>query len=235
MRNALAFLLSVLFILFLMLLVFGLGLGLVTLFIAGVARVLRWLYPLTFFEAMLLGAVLSACTVYVVLGVIRFFFPIDSLRFPSINSAEEDSTAAKEYKRIASTRFYKSAAVRTWEAWLCEEIANDIYVEFQDEPRTVSNMNESQVQELAVRLSELALTILKRKTARARDLTMNVGALKRELQRMGQRAYDDKILHLAATAINLNLDYYAEDIHDVIRTQSWQMLADVPIAEDSAS
>jgi hypothetical protein len=99
---------------------------------------------------------------------------------------------------------------------------------FQDEPRTVSNMNDTQVQELALRLSDLALAIIKRKTGRARDLTVNLSTLKRELQRVGQRAYDDKILQLAVNAININMDYYENELFEVIRTQAWDELADVP-------
>jgi hypothetical protein len=231
MRNLLGFLLTLLLILLVLLLIFGVGFGLVTLFVTGVAWVLRWAFPFTVFEAMLLGAVLSACTLYVVLGIIRFFFPVESLRLPTMGGEEEEDGEVKAYKRIATSRFYKSTETRTWEAWLREEIANDIYVEFQDEPRTVSNMNETQVQELSIRLSELALTILKRKTARVRDLTMNVSTLKRELQRMGQRAYDDKILQLAVNAINTNVDFFEEDILEVIRTQSWQAPADTPVTE----
>lgn len=232
MKNLLGFLLPALLVLLILLLIFGAGFSLVTLFVAGIARILRWVYPLTLFESLLLGAVLSASTLYVVLGLIRFFFPVDSLRLPNMSGEEEENGDGKEYKRIATSRFYKSAETRTWEAWLREEIANDIYVEFQDEPRTVSNMNETQVQELAIRLSELALTILKRKTARARDLTMNVGMLKRELQRLGQRAYEDKILQLAVNAININVDFFADDIHEVIRTQGWQELADAPVEDE---
>ncbi len=142
----------------------------------------------------------------------------------SSTQAEEE----RDYKQIATARFYKSDDDRTWNSWLRREIANDIYVGFQDEPRAVSNMNDTQVQELALRLSDLALAILKRKTPRARDLNVTLNALKRELQRVGQRAYDDKILQLAVNAINLNMDYYENDIFEVIRTQAWDELADVP-------
>lgn len=229
MRKVFDFALPILLFLTLLILFFGVAFAAVTLIAWGAGWLLRLFFTLSFFESIVLGLLLSACAVYVMLTVARLLAPEDSLRLPSMGNRErQDEEEERDYKQIISTRFYKSANERTWSAWLRREIANDIYMGFQDEPRTVSNMNETQVQELALRLSDLALAILKRKTGRARDLSINVSTLKRELQRVGQRAYDDKILQLAVSAINVNMDYYENELFEVIRTQTWDDVADVP-------
>lgn len=227
MRRIIDFLLPALLFLGLLILFFGLAFALVLLVTLGMSWVLRFFLALTFFESLVLATLMSAGAVYVMITVGRLLAPEDNFRLPTMGSSTQ-AEEERDYKQIATARFYKSDDDRTWNSWLRREIANDIYVGFQDEPRAVSNMNDTQVQELALRLSDLALAILKRKTPRARDLNVTLNALKRELQRVGQRAYDDKILQLAVNAINLNMDYYENDIFEVIRTQAWDELADVP-------
>jgi hypothetical protein len=74
---------------------------------------------------------------------------------------------------------------------------------------------------LSIRLADIATSLLKRKTARTRNLTVDIGGLRREMARMRQRAYDDDILRLATNAINVNMDYYEEIILDLIREGGW--------------
>ncbi|MCB0075602.1 MAG: hypothetical protein KDE20_29310, partial [Caldilineaceae bacterium] len=103
-----------------------------------------------------------------------------------------------------------------------------IYAEFQEAPSSISHLNPSQAQELAIRLSEAGLNIIKRKTGRARRLSINLNDLRRELNRMGQKAYDDDILQMALAAINMNLNFFSNDLRDVIRGQKWEELAEIP-------
>ena len=70
--------------------------------------------------------------------------------------------------------------------------------------------------------------IIKRKTGRARRLTVSLNDLRRELNRMGQRAYEDEILTMALAAINMNLNFFSDPLRDVIREQKWEQLAEVP-------
>lgn len=211
----------------LMLLLFGVAFGVVTLVSLGTGWLLRLFLPLSLFESALLGFVFAAGAIYLLLTLgSAFGSPTPSWRPRSTVPYALEEDEEREYKQLATTRFYESPAERTWQAFLSYEIANDIYMDLQDAPSVTSPMNDSQVQELAIRLAQIGVAILKRKTPRARDLSVNLSALKREMQRMGQRPYDDDILRVAVDGINANVDYYAEELYEVIRTQGWNRAAE---------
>ena len=48
-----------------------------------------------------------------------------------------------------------------------------------------------------------------------------MATLRREMNKMGQRPYDDNILKLATIAVNDELDYHYDDILTVIRSGLW--------------
>lgn len=227
MKKVLGTLVPIFLFIAVMLLLFGLAFGAVTLVSLGAAWLLRLFLSLSLFESALLGFIFAAGAIYLLLTVGSAIGPPAPAWRPRSNAAypiEEDE--GREYKQIAPARFYDSPAERTWQAFLSYEIANDIYMDLQDAPSVTSPMNDSQVQELSIRLAQIGMAILKRKTPRARDLSVNLSALKREMQRMGQRPYDDDILRVAVDGINANVDYYADELYEIIRTQGWNRPAE---------
>jgi hypothetical protein len=227
MRSLLNALLPSLVFVLLMLVSFGIGFAVVI----GVSTLMGWLlrqlFELTVTESLFLGGFFSALTIVFLQWLISLF--VSSNGFPTPDGGGSAQRFAIEdepdYKSIAKNRFYKTPNERTWEAWLRYEFANDIYMELQSEPSTTSHMNDSQAQELSIRLADVAMTLLKRRNSRTKNLEVNELTLKREMVRLGQRAYDDDILEAAVTAINLNLEYYQDDILDLVRTRRWDSLA----------
>jgi hypothetical protein len=231
MRRILGYLAPGLIILLLLLLIFGIGFALVVAVALGAGWLLRLFLPFSLFEATLLGALFAVLTIYFVFWVFRNFGPPMAFQLGDVEEDERE-IASRAYKTIPTTRFYKTPAERTWTAWLRYELANDIYAEFQDAPHTLSNMNDRQLQELAIRLADMTLSLLKRKTARTKNLNVTLGALRQEMQRQGQRAYDDDILRLALNAIHLNTDFYQAELLDLIREGGWDDPANVPEREE---
>lgn len=223
----------VLFILLLIIVIFGLLFAAIALVGLGLGRLIHWATPtFSYFEATLLATIFAVITLALLRTLARLFLPAELLpteERTAWNLDEDERT--DEYDSIPQTRFYQSAAERTWEAWLKAEVANDIYAELQDAPSTVTNLNQSQLRELAIRLAEAAINIIKRKTGRARRLSVNLNDLRRELNRMGQRPYEDDILRLALSAINMNLNFFEEPIREVIRAQEWEEPATMPESE----
>lgn len=203
-------------------------------FTGGVALLfgglLRLFLPFTLFEATLLSTLFAAVTVYWFGRVLLAIAPSDLWKQPVPEQIEIDEE--RNYQTIAKSRFYQQAEERTWEAWLRAEIANDIYVEFQDAPDAVTHLNDTQAQEQAIRLADTAINILKRRTSRARQLAVTLTDFQRELQRIGQRAYNDEVLHLVLAATNMNLHYYANILKNVIYNRSWSEPATIPEEND---
>ena len=218
-------LLTFLLILLLLLIAFGLAFALVAALALGLGMLLRWAVPVfSLFEATLLGTLFALIIIYTARNIVRILLPTG--RSGAWFDEEED--VATDHETIPQERFFANEEERTWDAWLRAELANDIYAEFQDAPNSISHLNPSQAQELAIRLSEAGLNIIKRKTGRARRLSINLNDLRRELNRMGQKAYDDDILQMALAAINMNLNFFSNDLRDVIRGQKWEELAEIP-------
>jgi hypothetical protein len=141
---------------------------------------------------------------------------------------DEEEEEEQSYQTIAKSRFYQQEQERTWESWLREELANDIYIEFQDAPDTVDTLSDPQTQEMAIRLADAAINILKRRTSRARRLAVTLADFQRELQRIGQRAYNDEMLNMVLLATNMNLHYYANILKNVIYNRRWNEPATLP-------
>ncbi len=83
------------------------------------------------------------------------------------------------------------------------------------------------MQELAIRLADTAIAILKAKSARAKQLKITKAAMERQMTKSGQRPYDDDILSLAVNAIGLSVNYYYEDFIEVIRGRLWNEPTDM--------
>lgn len=199
----------------LILIIVAISLTIVLGFAIGVGWLLTFILPFTLFEASLLGLIAS-----VIVGT--FWYNIlDSTSEFNFGKYDDDEEEDDEYNYIPVTRFYKSKAEKTWEAWIFFQIANSIYVEFQDSPHPVAPIGDKQLQELAIRLADLTIPLLKAKSARTKQLKVTITALKKQMTQVGQRPYDDDILKLAVTAINDDLDYNYEEIINVIRAKLW--------------
>lgn len=210
-----------------LLVAFVLTFGIVSAIAFGLGYLLRWAVPLlSLFESTLLGTVLGVIALYVLVYIARGLLPEELIAGQRGGRWPVDET--QEHQTIPPERFFKESGERTWEAWLHAELSNDIYAEFQDTPNSVSNLNATQVQELSIRLAEAGMNLIKRKTGRARRLAVSIHDIRRELERMGQRAYDDEILMMALAAINMNLNFFSDPLRDVIRNQRWEQLAEIP-------
>lgn len=206
---------------------FVLTFGVVSAIAFGLGYLLRWMVPaLSLFESTLLGTLLGVIALYVLTYIARGLLPEELIAGHRGGRWPVDD--GQEHQIIPQERFFKESSERTWEAWLHAELSNDIYAEFQDMPNSVSNLNATQVQELSIRLAEAGMNLIKRKTGRARRLTVSINDLRRELNRMGQRAYDDEILMMALAAINMNLNFFSDPLREVIRDQRWTQLAEIP-------
>lgn len=199
------------------------GLALVLGISTGLGWLLTLFLPFTLFEASLLA--MGACVVvgafwYNVVRSLSDFAP-GSYSYPP----HEDEDFG--YDEIPASQFYKTKSGKTWEAWFRYQIANDIYMEFQDAPNRVAPMGQKQLQALAIRLSELAVSMLKAKTARTKQLRVTKNALRQQMKKIGQQPYDDDILSLALAGINENVDYYYEELIEVIQDKAWEKPTDM--------
>jgi hypothetical protein len=200
------------------------GLALVLGISMGLGWLLTLFLPFTLFEASLLA--MGACVIVGALwyNVIRSLSDFAPDLYPHTPDKDEEYS---EYDEIPASQFYKTKSGKTWEAWFRYQIANDIYMEFQDAPNRVAPMGQKQLQALAIRLSELAISMLKAKTARTKKLRVTKNALRQQMVKIGQQPYDDDILSLALAGINENVDFYYEDLIEVIRDKAWDKPTDM--------
>jgi len=216
-----AFIGSILFLilfLFIILVVVGIAVSIVSGAAVGIGWLLSQIYPFTLFESTLVGIFSLMLTFMVLRPILESF--VSTTPFD-----EEDEDEESDYKQISQTRFFKSDGEKTWTAWLNYEFANDIYIEFQDNPNPVSNLSEMQTKELAVRLAEIATAQLQNKTKRATRLNTSITSFKKEMSKQGQRSYEDDILQVAVEAINFNIEYYYDELLDIIREKKWDDMA----------
>jgi len=186
----------------------------------GIGWLLTRLLPFTLFEGTLLGLLASVIAGTFWLNLFR------SVARWSREEAEDEEEEDFYYDEIPPDRFFKTGTEKTWETWLHYVFANCIYVEFQDAPQRIAPTGDRQLQELAVRLAEVAVAILKAKPSHTRRLRLSPGALKQQLIRMGQKPYDDDILHLAAEVINDYVSFRQRELLQVIVQRLWDEAPD---------
>lgn len=191
----------------------------------GVALAVGWILtlflPFSLFEATLLGTITAIVTGVIWYNILRL-----AGAFNFYEEYEEEE-AEPDLDEIPMSRFCRTDADRTWENWFRYVIANTIYEDFLDSPGLIPQMNERQLQELSIRLTDAAIAALKRKSPRTKRVRMTKGMLKHEMTRMGQQPYDDDILDTAVSAINVELVSSQEELREVIRERSWDEHVDV--------
>ncbi|GIK56126.1 MAG: hypothetical protein HND44_01850 [Chloroflexi bacterium] len=185
----------------------------------GVGWLLIKVTPFTLFEATLLVMIASIVIGY---GAIKIMTtnvtaPASAPYFPP---PVED-----EPSPIPTQRFYKSEAQKTNEAWFRYEMANAIYWDFDADDDINTSMNETEMKQLAIRLSEVLVGALKsQRPKRGGRLRVTVTQLKKQMDKMGQRPYDDDILLTAVSSINDMLNY-DEDLLEIVQEQTWDEMA----------
>jgi len=194
-------------------LVFGVALG--------VGWILTRFLPFSLFEATLLGMIATMIAWNAwrnILGSVG--------DFGSDKEKEYEEPELEDTDAIPPSRFYKTDADRTWENWFRYILANTTYEDFLD-LGGFAQMNDRQLQELSIRLTDAAIAGLKIKSPRTKRLGASKGMLKHEMTKMGQQPYDDDILDIAVNAINDELGALQEELRDVIRGRLWDEPTDM--------
>ena len=212
-------------VLLLVLAVVFISMALVLGFAMGIGWLLTLFLPFDLFQASLLAIIAAVIAVVFWRTFLSSVLPF-GLGEDEYDEEDEYDYVDDDFNRIPESRFFKKNADKTWEAWLQYHIANSIYIEFQDSDQPVAPMGEKQLQELAIRLADITISLLKTKSSRAKQLKVTIAVLKRQMNKMGQRPYDENILRLATTAINDELDYHYEDVIMVIRSKLWNEFYD---------
>ncbi|MGA9349891.1 MAG: hypothetical protein WBW48_13955 [Anaerolineae bacterium] len=191
--------------------------ALVTGIALGVGWILTLFLPFSLFEATLLGMIAAFVTWTIWRNILS----------PVQDFGSDEEEPEPEFDEIPLSRFCRTDADRTWENWFRYLIANAICEGLLDSPGRIGQMNERQLQELSIRLTDAAIAALKAKSPRTRRLRVNTGMLKHEMTKVGQQPYDDDILDTAVSAINTELISSQEELREVIRDKLWDEPADV--------
>jgi len=191
--------------------------------VIGVALAVGWILtlflPLSLFEATLLSMIAAMIMWTVWRNILSSSDTFDFYE-------EEEEETGPDPDEIPISRFCRTHADRTWENWFRYILANTTYEDFLD-LGGFAQMNDRQLQELSIRLTDAAIATLKRKSPRTKRLRVTKGMLKHEITRMGQQPYDDDILDTAVSAINDELGSLQEELREVIREKSWDEPADM--------
>lgn len=175
----------------------------------GIGWLLTLFLPFTWFEASLL--LMLASIAIGALGVRMLL----SMPPPPMTDSESFFDPP-----IASDRFYSSGERVTFEAWFRFEMANDIFWELTDTPSIGNSMDERETKELAIRLTDIAVNLLKNRKSNAYRVKVSKNQLMQQMKKMQLRPYDDDILQAGADAITLRLSH-DEMMADIVRDQSW--------------
>ncbi|GAB4154955.1 MAG: hypothetical protein Fur0021_21970 [Candidatus Promineifilaceae bacterium] len=186
----------------------------------GLGWLMSRLLSFTLFEGTLLSLLITLATI-TVLGRIILSDPISEP--PWLDEVWDDEDEDEDYT-IPPSRFWKQDNERTAEKFTHYVLANEIYAQASNTPQARGLMGEQQLQELSIRLGELALQVLKKKRKNARDLSITIGQLQQQMEQMNLQPYDPEILALAAKVVN---ELLAEDdddeglLTDIIRQKRW--------------
>jgi len=186
----------------------------------GVGWILTLFLPLSLFEATLLSMIAAMIMWTVWRNILSSSDTFDFYE-------EEEEETEPDPDEIPISRFCRTDADRTWENWFRYILANTTYEDFLDSPGLVPQMNDRQLQELSIRLTDAAIAALKRRSPRTKRLRVTKGMLKHEMTQMGQQPYDDDILDTAVNAINGELGSLQEELREVISGKLWNEPTDV--------
>jgi hypothetical protein len=183
---------------FSMLLVVGLLVG-IALFLGWgilIGWVLTQLFSFSHFEGTLLAMLATGFMIHVMMTIIL------TMVQTSLGTSEDmmDEDMEIEYA-IPAERFFKDISERTWAAWIRFQLANNIYEKLQETPKMTS-LNSSQLQELAVRLADMGVAILREQSPRSSRIHLSISDFHKQMKAMDMKPYDNDILHVAVDAAN---------------------------------
>jgi hypothetical protein len=186
--------------------------------VIGISLGIGWVLTLIFSFSLFEGTVVGMMS-----AVITWAIWHNILRDMPVFEEEVDS----EIEEIPASRFWETGADKTWENWFRYEFANSIYEDFLTSPRLGAVMGERQLQELAICMADAALEGLKRKSPRVKRMRVSRGMLQQEIANIGQQPYDDDILDIAVTAVNIELVHLEDELRLVIKEGLWDEQAEI--------
>lgn len=165
------------------------------------------LLPFSLFEGSLLGLFSSAVAGYFLTKMLP--------KSPDFDWDELDFGA----RDIPEDKFFAPDESVTWGRQAQYEIANEVLRQLKMLGNT-GQMSDEQIEALAIRLSEPAVEVLKRKSPRTTNFDITVTQLRKQLESMDQQPYDDDIMRAAVKGINLVANSGPGE--KVIRLKLWQ-------------
>ena len=131
---------------------------------------------------------------------------------------------------IPHIRFYPTDTNKTWEGWFRFELANRLYDALAAAPRQTGRLDNSQRQELAVRLADIAVALLKAKTGRGRRLSTRLVDWQTHMTKQGLQPYDEALLRLAMSTLH---DILATPMFErVVCTKLWDQPARLDLSDE---
>jgi hypothetical protein len=184
----------------------------------GLGWLLTKIFGFTLFEGSLLAMFSSVSVGYVLVRLL-------AITPPDFDFDDNDSAIKALHADIPMSRFVKSEANKTLEAWFSYSLANNVYLELQQNPRLSAQMDPPHLQELSIRLSEIIVKLLKRKPIRKKKVRITLADLREQMTLMDQKPYDDDILTLAVGAANMLLSISSAE--NVVRQKLWDRHTDM--------
>ena len=215
------------------------GLFVVLLVIAGIlaaiAVIIGWSYGVGWIAAQFLPFTLFEATLLGMLASIFVFFLGSRILSSLLSEGEETMEAGRgpdpslfitrlpEEEGIPASRFVQSEEDETDESWFRYQMANDIYDDLLADLDLDATMGETQAKELAVRLTDVVTAVFKArpKKPRSQRVTITVAQLKKQMDKMGLRPYDNDILKTTANAVNERLSF-DDELADIVRQKTWR-------------
>lgn len=186
----------------------------------GLGWVLTLITPFTLFEGSLLSMIAILAVGLVWFRIIRAISPLEFDRENSM-MGDDDEDEDDEELEISESRFWRKREERTWENWFRYILANAIYEDMWEAGGWIGNLDERQQENLAIRLATTTLEALKKRAAQAQKLRLTPEMLRQQLVKEGQRPYDDEVLDLTVTSVNIELTYLEHDLREVARDRLW--------------
>lgn len=181
---------------------------------AGLSWLLIKVLPFTLFEGAVLILLATLFVLYIA-GRILADLPrtsSDGLPLEPLSFAEDE---------IPEDRFWQNEADKTNEAWFRYAIANELYADVDDMELDMT-LGKAQQKELAIRLTDIVVALLKVRKYRkgAQRVAITLPQMKEQMEKMGQRPYDDDILETAVATVNIRLSY-DDELVGIVVNKTW--------------
>jgi len=201
----------------LIILILAVSLALILGLCIGLGWVLTLITPFTLFEGSLLGMIAGLAVGLIWFRLLRALPPFEPDRENNMLGDDEYD----EEPEIPESRFWRKSEERTWESWFRYILANAIYEDVWVAGGWIGNLDERQQMDLSIRLATASLEALKKRAAQTRKLRLTPEMLRQQLVKEGQRPYEDDVLDLAVTSVNIELTYLEDDLREVARNRLW--------------